>query len=114
MIGYNWRFSKMVKRCDRSDDGFYHMHGKKYEMLEGSRAQVWHGTAYKTPGGLTRGELIFNKHGRVVSAKKHMTAKKENRLRKYGYTARKGKFGAIKINSKSGKRSRLVATPKRS
>ena len=114
MIYYNSKFSKMVKRCDRSNDGFYHMHGKKYEMLEGSRAQVWHDTAYKTPGGLTRSELVFNKHGRIVSAKKHATAKKENRLRKYGYTARKGKFGAIKINSKTGKRSRLVKTPSRS
>ena len=103
----------MVKRCDRSDDGYYHMHGQKYQMLEGSRAQVWHGTAYKTPGGLVKSELIFNKHGRVVSAKKHATAKKENRLRKYGYTARKGKFGAIKINAKTGKRHRLVNTPNR-
>lgn len=103
----------MVKRCDRGDDGYYHMDGKKYEMLEGSRAQVWHGTAYKTPGGLCRSELVFNKHGRIVSAKKHATAKKENRLRKYGYTARKGKFGAIKINAKTGTRHRLVSTPKR-
>lgn len=101
----------MVKRCDRSDDGYYHMHGKKYEMLEGSRAQVWHGTAYKTPGNLTRAQLLFNKHGRIVSAKKHSTAKKENRLRKYGYTARKGKFGAVKINKSTGKRVRLVNTP---
>lgn len=101
----------MVKRCDRSDDGYYHMHGKKYEMLEGSRAQVWHGTAYKTPGNLTKSQLVFNKHGRIVSAKKHVTAKKENRLRKYGYTARKGKFGAVKINKSTGKRVRLVNTP---
>ena len=103
----------MVKRCDRGADGLYHMNGKGYEMLEGSRAQVWHGTAYKTPGGLTKGQLIFNKHGRIVSAKKHSTAKKENRLRKYGYTARKGKFGAIKINKSTGKRVRLVNTPSR-
>ena len=103
----------MVKRIDRGADGKYHVHGKAYEMLEGSRAQVWHGTAYKTPGCLTKAELIFNKHGRIVSAKKHATAKKENRLRKYGYTARKGKFGAIKVSSRSGKRNRLVATPKR-
>jgi hypothetical protein len=101
----------MVKRVDRSDDGTYHVNGKKYEMLEGSRAQVWHGTAYKTPGGLTKTQLIFNKHGRIVSAKKHATAKKENRLRKYGYTARKGKFGAVKINKTTGKRVRLVNTP---
>jgi len=103
----------MVKRCDRGPDGLYHMNGKGYEMLEGSRAQVWHGTAYKTPGGLTKSQLIFNKHGRIVSAKKHGTAKKENRLRKYGYTARKGKFGAIKINKDTGKRVRLVNTPSR-
>jgi len=101
----------MVKRVDRSDDGTYHVNGKKYEMLEGSRAQVWHGTAYKTPGGLTKAQLVFNKHGRIVSAKKHATAKKENRLRKYGYTARKGKFGAVKINKTTGKRVRLVNTP---
>ena len=101
----------MVKRVDRSDDGTYHVNGKRYEMLEGSRAQVWHGTAYKTPGGLTKAQLIFNKHGRIVSAKKHATAKKENRLRKYGYTARKGKFGAVKINKTTGKRVRLVNTP---
>jgi hypothetical protein len=113
MIYYNSKFSKMVKRIDRGHDGKYHVHGKGYEMLEGSRAQVWHGTAYKTPGGLTKAELIFNKHGRIVSAKKHVTAKKENRLRKYGYTARKGKFGAIKINAKTGRRARLVNTPKR-
>jgi DVNP family len=112
MIRYNDIFSKMVKRLDRHDDGFYHVKGKKYEMLEGSRAQVWHDTAYKTPGGLTKSDLVFNKHGRIVSAKKHVTAKKENRLRKYGYTARKGKFGAIKI-SKTGRRSRLVNTPKK-
>jgi hypothetical protein len=103
----------MVKRCDRSDDGYYHMNGQKYEVLEGSRAQVWHGTAYKTPGGLCKADLLFNKNGRIVSAKKHRTAKKENRLRKYGYTARKGKFGAIKINEKTGKRHRLVNTRKR-
>jgi len=92
-----------MKRIDRSDDGFYHVHGEKYTQLEGSRAQVWHGTAYKTPGGLTKADLVFNKHGRIVSAKKHRTAKKEQRLKKYGYTARKGKFGAVKIGSRKNK-----------
>ena len=113
MIVYNERFSKMVKRLDRHDDGFYHVNGKKYAMLEGSRAQVWHDTAYKTPGGLTKSDLVFNKHGRIVSAKKHATAKKEKRLQKYGYTARKGKLGAIKVNAKTGRRTRIVNTPKR-
>ena len=41
----------MVKRHDKGSDGKYHINGKTYPMLEGSRAQVMHGTAYKTPGG---------------------------------------------------------------
>jgi hypothetical protein len=80
----------------KAADGFYHMHGKKYEMLEGSRAQVHHGTAYKTPGGLTKDKLLMNKNGHIVSKKKHLTAKKEKRLEKAGYFTKKGKFGYVK------------------
>jgi DVNP family len=36
----------------------------------GSRRKVWNGTAQKTPGGLTRGDLMQNKYGRIVSRKK--------------------------------------------
>ena len=86
----------MVKKCMKAADGFYHMHGKKYEMLEGSRAQVHHGTAYKTPGGLTKDKLLMNKNGHIVSKKKHLTAKKEKRLEKAGYFTKKGKFGYVK------------------
>ena len=46
-------------------------------------------------------DLMKNKWGRIVSKKKHMTAKKEKRLQKHGYTAKKGKFGAVKISDKS-------------
>jgi hypothetical protein len=66
-------------------------------MLEGSRAQVLHGTAYKTSGGLKKHELLQNKNGRIVSRKKHLTAKKEKRLVKAGYGTKKGKFGYVKI-----------------
>lgn len=90
-------------RHTKHEDGKYHIRGKVYELLEGSRAQVWHGTAYKTAGGLTHADLLKNKHGRIVSKKKHATAKKEKRLEKHGYTAKKGKFGAVKIASKSRK-----------
>jgi hypothetical protein len=62
----------------------------------GSRAQVMHGTAHHTSGGLTKGDLKYNKYGRIVSRKKSMKAKKEKRLEKAGYKTRKGKFGAIK------------------
>ena len=90
----------------KAADGMYHIHGHKYEKLEGSRAQVWHQTAHQTPGGLTKINLIMNKHGRVVSAKKHKTAKREKRLLKHGYTAKKGKFGAVKIGAKKSRKAR--------
>lgn len=93
----------MVKRVQKQEDGKYHVKGHKYEMLEGSRAQVWHGTAYKTSGGLTKTHLMMNKHGRIVSSAKHRTAKKEKRLEKAGYFTKKGKFGAVK---KTAKRTR--------
>ena len=36
----------------------------------GSRAQVMHGNAKKTSGGLTKKDLKYNKYGKIVSAKK--------------------------------------------
>ena len=62
-----------MKRHHRHEDGMYHINGQKYELLEGSRAQVWHGTAHKTAGGLIKSHLLKNKHGRIVSKKKHNT-----------------------------------------
>jgi len=93
----------MVKRVSKGEDGKYHIKGKSYEMLIGSRAQVFHGTAYKTPGNLTKSQILMNKHGRIVSSKKHATAKREKRLEKAGYFTRKGKFGFVK---KEGTRRR--------
>jgi hypothetical protein len=61
-----------------------------------------HGTADKTPGGLTKGDLKYNKAGRIVSRKKSMKAKKENRLVKMGFKTRKGKFGLVKKSKKGG------------
>jgi len=87
-----------MKRPSRNEDGTYHINGKKYKVLFGSRQQVWNGTAYKTAGELTKTQLMMNKWGRIVSSKKHKTAKKEKRLEKYGYFAKKGKFGYVKKN----------------
>ena len=95
----------MVKKHMRGADGKYAINGRKYDMLEGSRAQVWHETAYKTSGGLLRLDLIQNKHGRIVSRKKSITEKKMKRLQKHGYTYKKGKFGAVKMG-KTRKRRR--------
>jgi hypothetical protein len=95
----------MVKRHDKGADGKYNIHGRKYDTLEGSRAQVWHHTAYKTPGDLTRSHLMMNKHGRIVSKKKHTTAKHEKRLVKAGFLTKKGTFGYVKRNG-TAKRTR--------
>jgi len=91
-----------MKRVHKSADGKYHIAGKKYDVLVGSRAQVHHGTAYKTTGGLKHSDLMMNKNGRIVSKKKHTTAKKEKRLEKHGYFAKKGSFGFVKKTPKRG------------
>jgi len=95
-----------MKRPSRAADGKYHLEGKSFKVLIGSRQQVWNGTAYKTEGGLHRSHLMMNKWGRIVSAKKHRTAKKEKRLEKAGYFAKKGKFGYIKKTPSKTRKSR--------
>ena len=101
-----------MKRPVRNDDGMYHLEGKKFKAMSGSRQQVWNGTVFKTPGGLKRGDLLMNKHRRIVSNKKYQTAKMEHRQKKRlfaKYTAKKGKFGAIKLDSpKTGKSKKRV------
>jgi hypothetical protein len=101
-----------MKRPHRDPkDHTYHINGKKYPELFGSRHQVMNGTAYKTSGELTKSNLMMNKWGRIVSSKKHATAKKEKRLQKYGYFAKKGKFGYVKktvSKRKSSKKSRKM------
>jgi hypothetical protein len=87
-----------------SKTGTYTIKGKTYKELFGSREQVVNGTAYKTSGELTVEDLVMNRWGRIVSAKKHKTAKKEKRLEKYGYFSKKGKFGYVKKGTRKAKR----------
>lgn len=99
-----------MKRPERSQvDGTYTVKGKKYKELFGSREQVWNGTAYKTEGGLTKDRLLMNEKGRIVSAIKFKTAKKEMRLQKYGYHAKKGKFGYVKTTAKKFDKKLLLS-----
>lgn len=91
---------RIVRSCD---DKMYHVGGKTYPHLVGSRRQVFEGFAYKTAGELSKSDLMRNKHGRYVSRRKHISATKEKRLLKAGYTARKGRFGAVKIDDKKKK-----------
>lgn len=81
------------------------MAGKKMVNI-GTRAEVMHGTAKKTSGGLKKEDLMYNKAGRIVSKEKHFTAKKEMRLLKHGYGTKKGKFGYVKVAAKKGSRSK--------
>jgi hypothetical protein len=73
---------------------------------EGSRAEVMHGTAKHTSGGLTKGDLKYNKWGSIVSKRKSEQAKKQKHLEKAGWTAKKGKFGAVKIGDKKSRKVR--------
>jgi hypothetical protein len=92
-----------MTKFSRTSSGKYSVNGKTYDHLIGTRAQVWHNTAYKTSGGLTRMDLLMNKHGRIVSKTKHNTARREKRLVKAGYTTKKGHFGFIKNGTRSRK-----------
>ena len=103
----------MVKEARKGSDGKYHIKGKKYEMLVGSRAQVMHGTAYKTgygKKGLKKSQLKMHR-GRVVSVKASNRAKSgKNPLAKYLKMAksRKGKkfVPMKKTKGSKGKKSR--------
>ena len=58
----------------------------------GSKAQVWHGSARHTSGGLTKKDLMKHK-GRIISRKKHALGRKAlKNLVKAGYKAKKGTF----------------------
>jgi len=78
----------------------------KFIKATGSRAEVMHGTAKHTSGNLFKKDLMKNKKGRIVSRSKYLSAKKQNNLVKHGYGTKKGKFGFVKIGSKSLKRGR--------
>ena len=98
----------------KGEDGKYHIKGKVFELLIGTRAQVWHGTAYKTSGGLLKEDLFQNKNGRIVSRRKHVTAKREKRLEKHGFFAQKGKFGMVQRHARTKhKRARKHSTRRR-
>ena len=72
----------------------------------GSRSQVMNGTCHHTKGGLTKKDLKYNKHGKIVSRKASQRAKKENRLVKAGYIAKKGHFKLFKKSD--GKHTRKM------
>lgn len=79
----------------------------------GSRAQVMNGTALRTPGGLRKKDLKYNKQGRIVSKKKSIRAKREKRLEKAGYKTEKGVFGSKYVGEQKKKKSSKKRSNKR-
>ena len=69
-----------TKRRDKSDDGFFHIDGCTYELLEGTRTDVWNGRAYQTAGGLIKTDLLVNKDGKIVSKSKVIESVINNKL----------------------------------
>lgn len=87
--------------------GGYTIKGGFFKELFGSREQVMNGTAYKTSGGLKKNQLLMNKGGRIVSRKKYdAISEGGSNLEKYGYFAKKGKFGYVKRKPKKTKRNK--------
>ncbi len=67
--------------------------GGAYKKAVGTKAEVYHGTAKHTSGGLFKKHLMKTRAGRIVSKKKHAAGKKAIKtLRKLGFIAKKGKF----------------------
>ena len=69
-----------LKKIMKNSSGTYDVGGKQYELLLGTRQEVWDGKAYKTSGGLLKNELILNKHGNIVSKRKSISETQLNRL----------------------------------
>lgn len=66
------------------------------KVTVGTKAQVWHGTAKHTSGGLKKKDLMKHK-GKIVSRRKHAAGLKAiKKLRKLGYVAKKGTFKLFK------------------
>lgn len=84
----------------------------------GSRAEVMHGTAKHTSGGLTKKDLKYNSSGKIVSRKKSELGKRVGlkRLRDAGYVTKKGQFGVFKDGkavTKKRKSPKKAKSPKK-
>jgi len=89
-----------------------------YKLNVGTKAQVFHGTAGRTAGGLKKNDLMKTDKGRIVSKKAHAAGLVAiKRLRNAGYVAKKGEFKLFakqasnkKASSKNAEKPRRVMT----
>ena len=70
----------------------------------GTRAEVWHCTALKTTGGLTKKDLVKDKYGKLVSkaARKAAVARMEREGKKAHVKVFKAKNNGFKLQPKEG------------
>ena len=68
---------KITSKICKQSDGFYHIGDALFCILVGTRQEVWDEKAFKTSGGLTKTDLIINKHGKVISKSKYIICKTE-------------------------------------
>ena len=64
----------------KNKDGLYHIDGNEYEILRGTREEVWNGKSYQTTGGVPKSGLIINKAGKIVSKAKSVEGHKNNKF----------------------------------
>ena len=86
--------------------------GGVYKMCVGSKAQVMHGTAYRTSGGLTKSKLMVHpKSGRIISKARHEAGKKQYAKMSAAVKA-KFKANAEKNRFKPGQKRKAPASKK--
>ena len=73
-----------LTKFSRNKDGLFHINGNSYELLNGTRQEVWENKAYRTTGHLTKNDLLVNKCDKIVSKKKCEQEKNFNRFFKCG------------------------------
>jgi len=74
--------SQILGRPVKQNNGSYLLGTHVYDILVGTRNQVWDGIAYKTSGGLIKQDLIVNSLGKIVSLRKCIHETNHNKFEK--------------------------------
>ena len=76
--------SQKTRRYEKLKDNLYHIDGKTFKSLNGTREEVYNGFAYRTGGCLIKSDLTIGgpKMNKIVSVSKRIASQIENRLNK--------------------------------
>jgi hypothetical protein len=76
--------SQKTRKYEKLKDKLYHIDGKTYTILTGTREEVYNSIAYRTSGFLIKSDLTIGgpKMNKVVSINKHIASKIDNGLNK--------------------------------